>query len=92
MYFIDVKPKFKKKVKKVKDKQKRKNIWNKMKEVATTLQSNPNHYKNLHPPLHKYKRVHVNGSYVMLFIVDEKNKVVIFHNYAHHDDIYNEIF
>lgn len=88
MYFIDVQPKFKKKVNKVKDKKKRKNIWNKMEEVATTLENNPNHYKNLHPPLQEYKRVHVNGSYVMLFIVDGKNRQVIFHNYAHHDDIY----
>ncbi len=88
MYFIDIQPKFKKKVNKVRDKQNRKNIWNKMEEVATTLEKNPNHYKNLHPPLQEYKRVHVNGSYVMLFIVDEKNKCVVFHNYAHHDDIY----
>lgn len=87
MYFIDVQPKFKKKVKKVKDSQKRENIWNKVKEVANTLENNPNHYKNLHFPLQKYKRVHVNGSYVMLFIVDEANKTVIFHNYTHHDNI-----
>ena len=40
-------------------------------------------------PLQKYKRNHVNGSYVILFIVDEENRKVIFHNYAHHDEIYN---
>ncbi len=60
----------------------------KMQEVANTLETNPNHYKNLHKPLQEYKRVHVNGSYVILFIVDEDNRKVIFHNYAHHDDIY----
>lgn len=91
MYDIDVQPKFQKKVKKVKDKQKRENIWNKMEDIAITLEDNPDHYKNLHPPLQEYKRVHVNGSFVMIFIVDEKNKIVTFHNYAHHDDIYNEI-
>lgn len=58
---------------------------------ASTLEGNPDHFKNLHPPLHEYKRVHVNGSFVMIFIVDEENKIVTFHNYAHHDDIYNEI-
>ncbi len=91
MYAIDVQPRFKKKVKKIKDKQKRRNIWNKMEDIASTLEDNPDHFKNLHPPLHEYKRVHVNGSFVMIFIVDEENKIVTFHNYAHHDDIYNEV-
>ena len=88
MYSMDVQPKFKRKVNKVKDKKERSNIWNKMVEVANTLETNPNHYKNLRRPLQEYKRVHVNGSYVILFIVDEENKKVTFHNYAHHDDIY----
>ncbi|WP_296890596.1 type II toxin-antitoxin system RelE/ParE family toxin [uncultured Methanobrevibacter sp.] len=88
MYSMNVLPKFKRKVKKVKNKKERSNIWNKMGEVANTLETNPNHYKNLHKPLQEYKRVHVNGSYVILFMVDEVNKKVIFHNYAHHDDIY----
>ncbi len=85
---MDVQPKFKKKVKKVKNKKERSNIWNKMEEIANTLETSPNHYKNLHKPLQEYKRVHVNDSYVILFIVDEVNKKVIFHNYGHHDDIY----
>jgi YafQ family addiction module toxin component len=88
MYSIDVQPKFKKKVNKVKNKKERSNIWNKMQEVANTLEINPNHYKNLHKPLQEYKRVHVNGSYVILFIVDKTNRKVTFHNYAHHDNIY----
>lgn len=41
MYLIDIKPKFKRKVKKVKDKQKRKNIWNKIKDIAVRLENNP---------------------------------------------------
>lgn len=88
MYSMDVQPKFKKKVNKVKNKKERSNIWNKMVEVANTLETNPDHYKNLRRPLQEYKRVHVNGSYVILFIVDEENEKVTFHNYAHHDDIY----
>lgn len=88
MYSMDVQPKFKKKVNRIKNKKERSNIWNKMEEVANTLETNPNHYKNLHKPLPEYKRVHVNGSFVILFVVDEINKKVTFHNYAHHDDIY----
>ena len=86
MYSIDVQPKFKKKVKKIKDKKERLNIWNKIEEIANTLETNPNHYKNLRKPLQEYKRVHVNNSYVLIFIVDEVNKKVTFHNYIHHDN------
>ena len=88
MYSKEYMPKFKKKVNKVKDKKGRQNIWNKINEVVTTVEINPDHYKNLHNPLQEYKRVHVNGSYVILFVVDEVNKKVTFYNYAHHDDIY----
>lgn len=88
MYSREYMPKFKKKVKKVKDKKKRQNIWNKIEEILTTVETNPNHYKNLHHPLQEYKRVHVNTSYVILFIIDEDNQKVTFHNYAHHDDVY----
>jgi len=52
---IDVQPKFKKKVKNVKNKKECFNIWNKMEEVANTLETNPNYYKNLHKPLQEYK-------------------------------------
>ena len=90
MYSMNVQPKFKKKVKKIKNKKERSNIWNKMKEVANTLETNPDHYKNLHKPLQEYKRVHVNGSFVILFVVDEVNKKVTFHNYSHHDYIYSK--
>lgn len=59
-----------------------------MNEISQTLEKNPNHYKNLHYPLQKFKRVHVNRCYVILFRVNEKTKEVFFENYAHHDEIY----
>ena len=87
---LDVQPKFKKKVNKIKNKKERSNMWNKMVDVAITLETNPTHYKNLRRLLQEYKRDHVNGSYVILFIVDEANKKVTFHNYAHQDNIYEK--
>jgi mRNA-degrading endonuclease RelE of RelBE toxin-antitoxin system len=67
----------------------RKNIWNKINEVANSLELNPDHYKNLTAPLQAYKRVHVNKSYVILFKVNIDKKIVTFHKYDHHDKIYN---
>ena len=46
-----------------------------------------NHYKNLKGNLKKYKRVHINSSYVILFY-DAKNNIIFFEDYEHHDKIY----
>ena len=43
-------------------------------------------YKNLKHNLSKYKRVHVNGSYVILFF--DKDDVVHFVDYVSHDEAY----
>ena len=43
-------------------------------------------YKNLTKDLKKYKRVHVNNSYVILFFGDDGT--VYFVDYEHHDAIY----
>ena len=41
------------------------NVLNKIDEILNC--PNLNHYKNLRKPLHKFKRVHINNSYVILF-------------------------
>lgn len=46
------------------------------------------HYKNLSHDLSRYKRVHVNESYVILFY--ESDDIVYFVDYAHHDEIYRK--
>lgn len=47
-----------------------------------------NHYKNLRKPLQEFKRVHIRGSFVLIFkYVESKNKV-IFYDFDHHDNIY----
>ena len=67
-----------------------KNLYNTLNKVLEILQSkNIDHYKNLRKPLQKYKRVHVNSSYVILFY-DEKKKKIIFVDYEHHDKIYKK--
>ena len=45
-----------------------------------------NHYKNLRSPLHRYKRVHVHSSFVLIFKVEDD--AVVFRYYDHHDNIY----
>jgi len=57
------------------------------KKIAEIAQD-PHRYKNLRGPLQRFKRVHIDKSFVLLFSIDEKNKKVIVENYDHHDDIY----
>jgi len=57
---------------------------NKIDEILNS--TDLNHYKNLTRDLKKYKRVHVNNSYVILFFGDDDT--VYFVDYAHHDIIY----
>ncbi|NOR85734.1 addiction module toxin RelE [archaeon] len=75
---------FKKQLKKIKGKE----LQNILKKRDEILNSNDlNHYKKLSQNLKKYKRVHVNNSYVILFFGDDGT--VYFVDYAHHDIIYN---
>ncbi|MFH1505875.1 MAG: addiction module toxin RelE [archaeon] len=60
-------------------------IRNKISEVV----ENPHHYKNLRKPMQKYKAVHVDTSFVLIFSVDDNEKTVTFVKYEHHDKVYN---
>ena len=88
-YNICIKPTFKKKVKKIKGVKEKENIINKMDEIKQTVSSNnEGHYKNLKKPLQKFKRVHVNTCFVMIFEIDSEKRIITFYNYEHHDNIY----
>ena len=78
---------FEKKIKKLKGKE-LKNLLNKIDDIISS--ETLNQYKNLKYDLSKYKRVHVNNSYVILFFGDDK--IVYFVDYEHHDKIYKTNF
>jgi len=61
-------------------------ILNKIEEIL----ENPHRYKNLRKPLQHLKRVHIGGSFVLVFSVDEENKRVIIEDFDHHDRIYRK--
>jgi len=60
-------------------------IYKKIDEIL----ENPQHYKNLRRPLQNWKRVHIDGPFVLTFSVDENTKTVTIEDYDHHDKIYN---
>lgn len=75
----------KKKLKKLKG-QELNNLLNKIDEILEI--KDLDFYKNLKYDLKKFKRVHVNNSYVILFFGD--NTIVYFVDYSHHDNIYKQ--
>ncbi|MFT4244828.1 MAG: type II toxin-antitoxin system RelE family toxin [Candidatus Woesearchaeota archaeon] len=78
--------KFEKKILKLKGKE----AFNVFTKIIEILKSEDlNRYKNLKYSLKRYKRVHVNTSYVILFYDDTIN-TIFFEDYEHHDKIYKQ--
>ena len=49
---------------------------------------NPYHYKPLKAPLQNKRRVHISGSFVLIFKIDEERKAVQLLEFEHHDKAY----
>lgn len=50
--------------------------------------NNPSHYKPLRAPMQNKRRVHVSGSFVLIFKIDEERKSVQLLEFEHHDNAY----
>lgn len=59
-------------------------IQTKLEEVL----ENPHRYKNLRAPLQHLRRIHIEGSYVLVYSIDEESKAVVVEDYDHQDRIY----
>ena len=59
-------------------------IQSKLEEIVT----DPHRFKNLRAPLQRLRRVHIDGSYVLFYSIDEANNAVIVEDYDHHDRVY----
>ncbi len=57
------------------------------KKVKNIL-SDPHHFKPLRGDMHGSRRIHIDKSFVLVYDIDEKRKVVRLLDYDHHDKIY----
>ena len=86
MYFLATKPD----VDKIFSKLAKKNpkqlqvIFKKIEQIV----ENPYHFKPLKGDMHGARRVRIDKSFVLIYEIDEKNKVVRILDYDHHDKIY----
>ena len=82
-YSLDISAEADKKFKKLESKNKKQlDIIDK--KVRQILQ-NPYHFKLLRGDMHGSRRVHIDKSFVLVYEIDEKNKIVRVLDYDHHD-------
>lgn len=69
-----------------KDKTTHEALINKIQDLLTC--DDVNHYKNLRSPMQEFKRVHINGPFVLIFKYKESEDKIIFFDLDHHNNIY----
>jgi YafQ family addiction module toxin component len=86
MYRLAVKETLDKKFKKLqkKDKEMLRLIERKVEEIL----ENPYRFKPLRKPLQNKRRVHVGGSFVLVYEVNEEEKMVTLIEFDHQDNVY----
>ena len=57
------------------------------KKVAE-ITEDPYRYKPLRAPMQNKRRVHISGSFVLIFKIDEERKIVQLLEFEHHDSAY----
>lgn len=61
----------------------------KVEEVVNKDKHTINSYKNLKSPQNEYKRIHLTGSFVLLFIADLNRNHIVFVDIVHWDKAYS---
>jgi len=86
VYRLAVKESLDKKFKKLqkKDKELLRQIDNKIRDIL----EGPQRFKPLRKPLQNKRRVHVGGPFVLIYEVNEKDKIVTVCDFDHHDNVY----
>jgi YafQ family addiction module toxin component len=86
MYSLAIKPK----LDKIFEKLSKKNLkqMSIISKKVEQILNNPFHFKPLRADMHGARRVHIDNSFVLVYEIDEKNKMVTLLDYDHHDNIY----
>ena len=86
MYKLAIKEKLDRKFKKLrkKDRELLVLIGRKVREIL----DNPYRFKPLRKPLQNKRRVHVGGSFVLIYEINKDEKIVTLFDLDHHDNIY----
>jgi YafQ family addiction module toxin component len=86
LYDISIKKKLSRELRKIE--KKNPVLYKAFFKKATEICTNPKHYKNLNAPYSKYRRVHIDSSFVLCFYIDEEAQKVVFVKLASNDEAY----
>jgi YafQ family addiction module toxin component len=86
VYRLAVKESLDKKFKKLQKKDK--DILRLISRKVQDILEDPYRFKPLRKPLQNKRRVHVSGSFVLIYEINEKEKIVTLFDFDHHDNIY----
>ncbi len=86
MYSLAVKESLDKKLKILQKKDKE--MLRLINRKAQDILEDPYRFKPLRKPLQNKRRVHVGGSFVLIYEINEKEKIVTLCDFDHHDNIY----
>jgi len=64
-------------------------LQKRLNEKINEILQDPSHYKSLRNVLKNRQRVHI-GSFVVIFEVIESEKMIAFHRFRHHDEVYKK--
>ena len=87
-YKFEIKPKLEKKLKKIEKKDPV--MFKAVRDKIEGTIKNPHHYKPLRYNMKGLRRVHLEKSFVLVFEVEEEEKMVRFLDFGHHDEIYRK--
>jgi len=87
-YRFEIKPKLDKKLKKIEKKDPV--MFKATRDMIGAIIKNPYHYKPLKYELKGLRRAHLKKSFVLVFEIDEEEKMVRFLDLDHHDEIYRK--
>ena len=86
MYKLAIKINLDKKFKKFRKKDK--DLLHLINRKVQDLLYDPHRFKPLRRPLQNKRRVHVGGSFVLIYQINEKEKIITLLDFDHHDNIY----
>lgn len=86
MYRLEIKENLDKKLKKLqkKDKEMLRIIDTKVRDIL----NDPYRFKPLRKPLQNKRRVHIGGSFVLIYGINKKEGIVTLLDFDHHDNVY----
>ncbi|MFA6622017.1 MAG: type II toxin-antitoxin system mRNA interferase toxin, RelE/StbE family, partial [Candidatus Caldatribacteriota bacterium] len=86
MYKLAIKISLDKKFKKFRKKDK--DLLHLINRKVQDILNDPHRFKPLRRPLQNKRRVHVGGSFVLIYQINEKEKIITLLDFDHHDNIY----